>query len=183
MPQEETPQQPRRRRRKSKPSPGVWIGRFVFLVVGILGTLFYLEVREVGFEAAVQNLQTKFAGKRENVVVHKPLTGGRVVDAVDADTRPLHEQDPRWEASIALAEEGVKQREDALHQHYEVEGDPFRLREQMIQAFDKLTAALVDLHAMREEYSRSKESRMQLDFQIERFEKIANTMTEKNNRR
>lgn len=117
------------------------------------------------------------------MVAYIPMSGGRVVDAVDADTRPLHEQDPRWEAAIALAEEGVKQREDALHQHYEVEGDPFILRAQMSQAFDKLEAALLDLRTMRAEYSSSKESCMQLDFQIERFEKVVNSMNEKHNRR
>jgi hypothetical protein len=158
----------------------------VFLAFGIVGTMFYMEVREVGFEAAVQNLQARFSNKpRVAEPLPNPLTGGRVIEAVDADTRPLHEQDPRWNAAIALGEEGVKQREDALYQHYEGDGggDPFILRNQSQEAFDKISAALVDLRAMREEYARSKSSRMQLDFQIDRFAKIVEGMHEKNNRR
>lgn len=165
---------------------GVWLGRIVFLTLGVVGTMFYMEVREFGFEGAVQNLQARFSSRPPVVEpLPNPLTGGRVVEAVDADTRPLHEQDPRWEAAIALGEEGVKQREDALYQHYESEegGDPFILREQSLQAFDKITEALVDLRAMREEYARSKSSCMPLDFQIARFAKIVDNMHEKNNRR
>lgn len=176
---------PRRRRRRVQARRGAWFGRIVFLTFGIVGTMFYMEVREVGFEAAVQNLQARFASKPiEAQPLPNPLTGGRVVEAVDADTRPLHEQDSRWNTAIALGEEGVKQREDALYEHYEGEGggDPFILRDQSQQAFDKISAALVDLRAMREEYARSKSSRMQLDFQIERFAKIVEGMHEKNNR-
>lgn len=174
----------RRRRRRPSARGGVWLGRLLFLFCGIGGTLFYLEVREVGFEAAVQKIQAYFAGEREeSFVPQDPLTGGRVVEAVDADTRPIHEQDIRWEAAIALAEEGAKQREDALYEHYEGAGDPFILREQSRQAFDKLSNALIDLHTMREEYAYSPSACMPLDFQIARFEKIVNSMNEKNNRR
>jgi hypothetical protein len=163
---------------------GAWLGRLIFVSLGIAGTLFSLEVNEKGFEGAVRGLQEMFTGKDEDTAAQaNPLTGGRIVDAVDADTRPLHEQDERWESAIALGEAGVKQREDALHQHYEVEGDPFVLREQTKQSFDKLTAALVELRAMREEYAHSRESRAQLDFQIDRFAKIVEGMNEKNNRR
>lgn len=180
------PQSPPPRRRQAQPKSkfGAWLGRLVFVSLGIAGTLFFLEVQEKGFEGAVNGLQEMFTGKEETTTAQvNPSTGGRVVDAVDADTRPLHEQDERWEAAIALGEAGVKQREDALYQHYEVEGDPFVLREQSKQSFDKLTAALVDLRAMREEYGHSRESRVQLDFQIGRFAKIVDGMNEKNNRR
>ncbi|MCP4091974.1 MAG: hypothetical protein GY747_00885 [Planctomycetes bacterium] len=175
---------PSRRRQAPAKRKAGWFGRLVFLTLGIAGTLFFLEVREKGFEGAVNGLRALVTGKEENPVVQvNPSTGGRIVDAVDADTRPLHEQDERWEAAIALGESGVKQREDALYQHYEVEGDPFVLREQSKQAFDKLAEALVDLRAMREEYGHSRESRAQLDFQIGRFTKIVEGMNEKNNRR
>lgn len=180
------PQPPPRRRRPahSKRKSGGWLGRFVFLSLGIGGTLFFLEVNEKGFEGAVQGLQEMFTDEKKTTVVQaNPSTGGRIVDAVDADTRPLHEQDERWELAIALGEAGVKQRSDALHQHYEVEGDPFILREQTKQAFNKISAALVDLRTMREEYGHSRESRMQLDFQIDRFAKVVESMNEKNNRR
>ncbi|MDP7061513.1 MAG: hypothetical protein QF489_01090 [Planctomycetota bacterium] len=176
---------PRRRRpTQAKKKSGGWLWRLAFMAAGIVGTMFYLEVREKGFEGAVHGLRdfvTRGNGQQKTQV--NPLTGGRIVDAVDADTRPLHEQDERWEAAIALGEAGAKQRKDALIQHYEVEGDPFRLREQSKQAFDKLEAALVDLRAMREEYGHSRESRAQLDFQISRFAKIVEGMNEKNNRR
>ncbi len=180
---EEKESSPPRRQKTPPPRRGVWLGRFVFLLVGVGGTMFYMEVREVGFADAVRNLQGVFVKSEEPSEPVRPLTGGRHIDAVDADTRPLHEQDARWPAAIALAEEGAKQREDALHDHYEGEGDPFKLRDQTGQAFDKITDALVDLRAMREEYSHSKSSRLQLDIQIERFAKIVDNMQEKNNRR
>jgi hypothetical protein len=173
-----------RRRRRPSGRGSTWLGRILFLLGGIVGTLFYLEVREVGFEAAVHNLQAYVVGQREeSISLQKPLSGGRVVEAVDADTRPIHQQDIRWEAAIVLAEEGAKQRTDALFEHYEGAGDPFLLREQSRQAFDKLSKALLDLHAMREEYSHSPSSRIALDFQIARFEKIVESMNEKNHRR
>jgi hypothetical protein len=177
---------PRRRSRRSPRRRRVWPGRLLFLLLGIGGTFSYLEVREVGFEQAVNNVNGFFLRGRgdDSAQAAAPLTGGRVIEAEDADTRPLHEQDPRWNAAIALAEEGIKQREEALFEHYEGdEGDPFRLRDQMSQAKAKVASALVDLRAMREEYGHSRSSRVELDKRIDRYAKIAEDMDSKETRK
>lgn len=157
---------------------------FALAVLLVPVALFMRRVLDVGFEAAVLELKAKVAGAEPEPEAERVTNGGRVVDAVDADTRPLHEQDPRWLPALALAEEGLAQREAALRAHYDAEeGNPFRLKKESAAALAKVEEALADFEAMLEEHGHNRYSRGMLEHQIERCGGLVEDMRIRDNRR
>ena len=143
------------------------LGNLFFLLMGLAIGGAGLYVYEHGVDQSIENWKALFEEEKEPVVKN-PSTGGRVVDAVKMDLRPLYLQDERWEPAIESGEAGVALFEKAIIDHYE-KGDPFLFRSRMSDASDMMNKALDSLRDMREEYKDKPNSVGAIDKKIRRY--------------
>jgi len=144
------------------------LGNLLFLLMGLgLGGA-GLYVYQHGVEQSIENWKALFEEDKEPVAKNSS-TGGRVVDAVKMDLRPLYQQDERWESAIESGEAGVALFEKAIEDHYGDHGDPFLFRSRMSDASDMMNKALVSLRAMREDYKGKPNSIGEIDKKIRRY--------------
>lgn len=143
-------------------------GYLFFLIIGLLLGGVGLHVYQHGVDQSLKDWEALFEKEKEPVAVN-PSVGGRVVDAVKMDLRPLYQQDERWDPAITKGEEGVALFELAIKDHYGDKGDPFLFRSRMSDASDLMNEALADLRAMREELKDNSNSVNEIDKKIRRY--------------
>ena len=173
---------PTRTRKRKKPRGGGCLGNLFFLLIGLAAGGAGLYLYQNGFEQALQNWKALWV-KEPEPVVRNPSTGGRVVEATPMDLRPLHEQDPRWEAAIQSGEEGLLLYALATKEHFGDHGDPFLFRSRMADATEMLTLALEGLRSLREDLSHNKIAAMEIDKMIRHYSGSLDTMAPKAHRR
>ncbi|MDA0667311.1 MAG: hypothetical protein O3A95_03875 [Planctomycetota bacterium] len=160
--------QPSTKKRKRIPRKSGCLGQLFFLLIGLLLGGAGLHVYQNGFDQSLVEWKALFEQEKKPIE-RNPSTGGRVVDAVKMDLRPLYLQDERWAPTIEQGEQGVVLFELALHDHYEVKGDPFLFRSRMSDASGLMNEALATLRAMREEYEDKPNSVIEIDKKIRRY--------------
>jgi len=160
----------RQKRKKQTRRRSGCLGNIFFLLVGLTAGGIGLYIYEHGTEQAFENWQALFKTEQEDKpIAANPSTGGKVVDAVKMDLRPLYLQDQRWGPAIDKGEEGKALFELAIKDHYGDHGDPFLFRSRMSEASDLMGLALTSLRAMREEYQDKPNSVDEIDKEIRRY--------------
>lgn len=147
---------------------GGCLGQLFFLLMGLVLGGAGLHVYQNGFDQSLESWKALFE-KEATPIQKNPSTGGRVVDAVKMDLRPLYLQDERWGPAIEKGEEGVALYELAIRDHYGDKGDPFLFRSRMSDASGFMNKSLSTLRAMREEYKDKPNSVIEIDKKIRRY--------------
>ncbi|MFK5955647.1 MAG: hypothetical protein QM477_04285 [Planctomycetota bacterium] len=158
----------RKKRKHQKRRRGGCLGNLFFLLIGLIAGGIGLYVYDHGADQALKDWKALFKEEEEPVAVN-PSTGGKVVDAVKMDLRPLYLQDERWVEAIGKGEEGKALFELAVKDHYGDNGDPFLFRSRMSDASELMGEALESLRAMREQYKDKPNSVNEIDKMIRRY--------------
>lgn len=156
-----------KKRKRTRRKSGCF-GYLFFLIIGLLLGGAGLHIYQHGMDQSLKDWEALFEKEKEPVKVN-PSVGGRVVDAVKMDLRPLYQQDERWDPAITKGEEGVALYELAIKDHYGDKGDPFLFRSRMSDASDLMNEALVSLRAMREDLKDNANSVDEIDKKIRRY--------------
>ncbi len=84
---------------------------------------------------------------------------------------PAWKQDPRWDQSIKLGEEGLQQAADAIKWNEDVGGDPFFFASQIKEAGDKVGQSIRILQALKKDHAGSPQAEKDIDKWVKYFER------------
>lgn len=159
---------PRTRKKKKHKRKSNFFGNFFFLIVGIAAGGAGIYIYQNGYDKSLEDWKGLFV-KEEVEQPKRSHTGGTEVIATKMDLRPKHELDERWERATTQGEEGKNLFEKAVKDHYGDDPDIFKFRARMAEAQELMEKALVDLHALREEYGDNPNSAIAIDKSIHRY--------------
>ena len=137
------------------------------LIAGGLVGIWYGQ--ELGWANLLRDV---FQVEEEEPEVYKPPTDN-LVEGQTVDPTPWL-SDPRWDEAIESGEAGRTRLLEAVDRHFNVEGDPFRLRSETAKANDELGKAVRLLEEMEAEYEGDTVALLEIRKKLNRYRQVLN---------